>query len=44
MWFTQNVADMLTPILEIPCAPEGYDSLLDYMNSTSSKPGISKGT
>lgn len=23
--------------LEIPYAPEGYDSLLDYMNSTSSK-------
>ena len=26
-----DVADMLTPSLEIPCAPEGYDSLLDYM-------------
>lgn len=38
-----DVADMLTPILEIPCAPEGYDSLLDYMNSTSSKTRNFKG-
>ena len=35
---------MLTPSLEIPCAPEGYDSLLDYMNSTSSKNRRFKGT
>lgn len=34
---------MLTPILEIPCAPEGYGSLLDYMNSTSSKTRNFKG-
>lgn len=39
-----DVADMLTPSLEIPCAPEGYDSLLDYMNSTSSKNRRFKGT
>lgn len=39
-----DVADMLTPILEIPCAPEGYDSLLDYMNSTSAKTRNFKGT
>ena len=39
-----DVADMLTPILEIPCAPEGYDSLLDYMNSTSSKTRNFKGS
>ena len=39
-----DVANMLTPILEIPCAPEGYDSLLDYMNSTSSKTRNFKGT
>lgn len=39
-----DVADMLTPILKIPCAPEGYDSLLDYMNSTSSKTRNFKGT
>lgn len=38
-----DVADMLTPIFEIPCAPEGYDSLLDYMNSTSSKTRNFKG-
>ena len=38
-----DVANMLTPILEIPCAPEGYDSLLDYMNSTSSKTRNFKG-
>lgn len=38
-----DVADMLTPILEIPCAPEGYGSLLDYMNSTSSKTRNFKG-
>lgn len=38
-----DVADMLTPILDIPCAPEGYDSLLDYMNSTSSKTRNFKG-
>ena len=38
-----DVADMLTPILEIPYAPEGYDSLLDYMNSTSSKTRNFKG-
>lgn len=39
-----DVANMLTPILEISCAPEGYDSLLDYMNSTSSKTKNFKGT
>lgn len=39
-----DVANTLTPILEIHCAPEGYDSLLDYMNSTSSKTRNFKGT
>ena len=27
-----DVANALTPVFEIHCAPEGYDSLLDYMN------------
>lgn len=39
-----DVADMLTPVFKIPCAPEGYDSLLDYMNSTSSQTRNFKGT
>ena len=39
-----DVANALMPVLEIPCAPEGYDSLLDYMNSTSSKTRKFKGT
>lgn len=39
-----DVADMLTPIFKIPCTPEGYDSLLDYMNSTSSQTRNFKGT
>lgn len=39
-----DVANALTPILETHCAPEGYDSLLDYMNSTSSKTRNFKGT
>ena len=39
-----DVANALMPVLDIPCAPEGYDSLLDYMNSTSSKARKFKGT
>lgn len=39
-----DVANALTPVFEIHCAPEGYDSLLDYMNSTSAKTRNFKGT
>ncbi len=39
-----DVTNVSVPVLEIPCAPEGYDSLLDYMNSTSSKTRNFKGT
>ena len=39
-----DVANTLAPVIEIPFAPEGYDSLLDYMNSTSSQTRNFKGT
>lgn len=40
-----DVSDNLdVPIWKIPCAPDGYDSLLDYMNSTSSRTRNFKGS